>query len=49
MTVRQLFVLEGGALMIDTPVLWEAGVGTPSQVVSIRSPISSNWPDLPLF
>jgi hypothetical protein len=42
-TVRQLFVLKGGVLIIDTPRLREVGIGTrPLQVLPIRSRISQN-------
>ena len=39
-TVRQLFVLKGGALMIDTPGLREVGIGTAS------SGITDTFPDI---
>lgn len=39
-TVRQLFVLDGGALMIDNPGLREVGIGTAS------SGISETFPDI---
>lgn len=39
-TVRQLFVLKGGALMIDTPGLREVGIGTAS------AGIADTFPDI---
>lgn len=39
-TVRQLFILKGGALMIDTPGLREVGIGTAS------SGIRETFPDI---
>jgi ribosome biogenesis GTPase len=37
-TVRQLFVLEGGALMIDNPGLREVGIGTASEGIAETFP-----------